>query len=203
MTNHRQAGRDRRDSVRVTGRNLFSFQVISPEKFTAIKDDFDAGIPPYNQEALADIQVFIGAQSALARIRERDEDLGDFLSHLDTKMNLLLKKASNEKTLFDKLTLHDLNLSGKGVAFITANKVELDNILEFHIALLPAYTYIYCFGKVVSCKELHRDGRTFYKIGCEYVLIMEDDQEKLIQHNFKQQSLALRNRRKARNQSHE
>lgn len=191
---------DRRDSVRVTGRNLFNFLVITPEKFAAVKADFNEGIPPYNQEGLADIQVFIGAQSALVKIRERDEDLGDFLSHLDNKMNLLLKRASKEKTLLDKLTLHDLNLSGKGIAFVSATKVEIDDILEFHIALLPTYTYIYCFGKLLSCEELQRDGRTFYKLGCEFVLIMEEDQEKLIQHNFRQQSLALRNRRKARKQ---
>ncbi len=197
MIDHTKADNDRRDSVRVTGRNLFSFQVINSKKFAAIKADFDSGIPPYNQEGLADIQVFIGAQSSLARIRERDEDLGDFLSHLDTKMNLLLKKASKEKTLFDNLTLHDLNLSGNGVAFVSATKVEMNDILEFHIALLPTYTYIYCFGKIVSSKELQREGRTFYKLGCEFVLIMEEDQEKLIQHNFKQQSLALRNRRKS------
>ncbi len=188
---------DRRDSVRVTGRNLFSFQAVTQEKFAIVKADFDDGIPPYSQEGLADIQVFIGAQSALARIRERDVDLGDFLSHLDTKMNLLLKKASNEKTLLDKLTLHDLNLSGKGIAFVSSSKLAVNDLLELHIALLPAYTYIYCFGKVLSCKKLERDGRSFYKIGCEFVLIMEEDQEKLVQHNFKQQSLALRNRRKA------
>ncbi len=198
MIDHTKTDNDRRDSVRITGRNLFSFEPVTPGKFAAIKADFDEGIPPYNQEGLADIQVFIGAQSALARIRDRDEDLGDFLSHLDTKMNLLLKKASKEKTLFDKLTLHDLNLSGKGVAFVSSTNVEVDDILEFHIALLPTYTYIYCFGKVLTSKKLQRDDRTFYKLGCEFVLIMEDDQEKLIQHNFKQQSLALRNRRKAK-----
>jgi hypothetical protein len=33
-------------------------------------------------------------------------------------------------------------------------------------------------------------------VGSEFVLIMDEDREKLIQHNFRQQSLALRNRRK-------
>ncbi len=198
MIDHSKSEEDRRDSVRVTGRNLFNFKAVTPEKFAAIKADYDDGIPPYSQEGLADIQLFIGAQSALARIRERDTDLGDFLSHLDTKMNLLLKMATKEKTLLDKLTLHDLNLSGKGIAFVSANKLAVNDILELHIALLPTYTYIYCFGKVLSCKELQRDGRSFFKIGSEFVLIMEEDREKLVQHNFKQQSLALRNRRKAK-----
>lgn len=187
---------DRRHSVRVTGRNLFYFQPVSPEKFASISKDFDAGIPPYHQEGLSDIQMFIGAQSALSRISERDKDLGDFLAHLDTKINLILKKANAGKTIFDKLTLQDLNLSGRGVSFVAKGKIATDSILEFHIALLPTYSYVYCFGKVVSCSAFaEKDGKKLYKIAAEFTLIMEEDQEKLIQHNFKQQSLALRNRR--------
>lgn len=187
---------DRRQAVRVTGRNLFYFQSVSPERFAAILKDFEAGIAPYNQEGLSDIQMFIGAQSALVRIRERDSDLGDFLSYLDTKINVILKKTAASKTIFDRLSLYELNLSGRGVSFIADRKVAVDDILEFHITLLPTYIYVYCFGKVISCKELPpQEEKIFYKVAAEFVLIMEDDQEKLIQHNFKQQSQALRNRR--------
>ena len=187
---------DRRQAVRVTGRNLFYFQPVSQDRYAEIVKDFEAGIPPYNQEGLSDIQMFIGAQSALSRIKERDADLGDFLAHLDTKINLLLKKTMSSKTIFDKLSLYDLNLSGRGVSFITKNKVAEGDIIEIHIALLPTYSYVYCFGKVVTCSSSPtQEGEVFYKVGAEFILIMEDDQEKLIQHNFKQQSLALRNRR--------
>lgn len=187
---------DRRQAVRVTGRNLFYFQPVSSDKFSTILKDFEAGIPPYNHEGLSDIQMFIGAQSALAHIKERDSDLGDFLSHLDAKINLIIKKTIAGKTIFDKLSLHDLNLSGRGLSFIAKEKISVDDILEFHIALLPTYTYVYCFGKVISCKALlPEEEEIFYKVAAEFVLIMDDDQEKLIQHNFKQQSLALRNRR--------
>ncbi|MBU4295095.1 MAG: PilZ domain-containing protein [Desulfobulbaceae bacterium] len=196
MADNNSEDYDRRQAVRVMGRNLFYFEPVSQDKFSMILQDFEAGIPPYNQEGLSDIQMFIGAQSALARIKERDSDLADFLAHLDTKVNLLLKKTTASKTIFDKLTLHDLNLSGRGLSFIADRQVAADDILEFHIALLPSYIYVYCFGKVVFCNPLPPNaGEIFYKVGAEFVLIMEDDQEKLIQHNFKQQSLALRNRR--------
>ncbi|OKY74432.1 MAG: hypothetical protein BM485_13295 [Desulfobulbaceae bacterium DB1] len=196
MTKRNTEDADRRQSVRIAGRNLFYCQPVSRERFNAVAQDFADGIPPYNQDGLSDIQMFIGAQSALARIREKDADLGDFLAHLDTKINLVLKKTSASKTIFDKLKLHDLSLSGSGIAFIAPGKIDTGTVLEFHIALLPSYTYIYCFGKVVSCSPLpEREGKVPYKVGAEFVLIMQEDQEKLIQHNFKQQSLALRNRR--------
>ena len=196
MADNSSVESDRRQSVRVMGRNLFYFQPITKEKFAALQRDFEAGIPLYNHEGLADIQMFIGAQSALSRIRERDSDLGDFLAHLDSKINVILKKAIGAKTIIDNLTLHDLDLSGRGLAFVAERRMEVDDILEFHIALLPSYTYVYCFGKVISCQEQPPQERgIFFKVAAEFVLIMEDDQEKLIQHNFKQQSLALRNRR--------
>jgi len=196
MADNSSVESDRRQSVRVMGRNLFYFQPITKEKFAALQRDFEAGIPLYNHEGLADIQMFIGAQSALSRIRERDSDLGDFLAHLDSKINVILKKAIGTKTIIDNLTLHDLDLSGRGLAFVAERRLEMDDILEFHIALLPSYTYVYCFGRVLSCQELPPQERgVFFKVAAEFVLIMEDDQEKLIQHNFKQQSLALRNRR--------
>ena len=196
MADNSSVESDRRQSVRVMGRNLFYFQPITKEKFAALQRDFEAGIPLYNHEGLADIQMFIGAQSALSRIRERDSDLGDFLAHLDSKINVILKKAIGAKTIIDNLTLHDLDLSGRGLAFVAERRMEVDDILEFHIALLPSYTYVYCFGKVLSCQEQPPQERgIFFKVAAEFVLIMEDDQEKLIQHNFKQQSLALRNRR--------
>lgn len=196
MTDIFSENTDRRQAVRVTGRNLFYFQPVAHEKFLAIQKDFEAGIPPYNQEGLSDVQMFIGAQSALARIRERDVDLADFLSHLDTKVNLILKKTTSSKTIFDKLSLNDLNLSGKGISFISDHPIAVNEVLEFHIALLPTYTYVYCFGRVISCTVLsENEGEKLYRISAEFILIMEEDQEKLIQHNFKQQSLALRNRR--------
>lgn len=196
MTDKYSEENDRRQAVRVTGRNLFYYQPVSKDRFALILRDFESGIPPYNQEGLSDIQMFIGAQSALSRIKEKDADLGDFLAHLDTKINLLLKKTTASKTIFDKLSLYDLNLSGRGVSFVAKSKLTVGDILEIHIALLPTYTYVYCFGKVITCTVFPgKEGETFYKVGVEFVLIMEDDQEKLIQHNFKQQSLALRNRR--------
>lgn len=196
MIDKESAERDRRHSVRIMGRNLFYYQPVSKEKFEVVLKDFQAGIPPYNQEGMADIQMFIGAQSALSRIRDKDEDLGDFLAHLDTKINLLLRQNSSNQTIFDKLNLQDLNLSGRGLAFVALDDLTVGEILEFHIALLPTYTYVYCFGEVVSCTaQPPKDGKKLFKVAAEFALIMEDDQEKLIQHNFKQQSLALRNRR--------
>ncbi|MEN8257044.1 MAG: PilZ domain-containing protein [Thermodesulfobacteriota bacterium] len=191
------AKEDRRSSVRVTGRNLFAYKEISEQTYSEYAQDFQEGISLYSQESLADMQIFVGAQSALGRIRDKDEDLADFLQHLDMKMNILLKKVDDGKTPLDDLKLRDLNLSGAGIAFIAPEEVEVGTCLEFRVVLLPNYLFIYAIGRVTKCEKVKDEGdQLFYRIGAEFILIMDEDREKLIQHNFRQQSLALRNRRK-------
>ncbi len=188
---------NRRGSVRVADRLLLAAKRVTPEHYRAVVADYEHGISLYNQEGLADIQMYVGAEGALNRIKERDADLAEFLRHLDHKLNLLLKRVQGERTLFDELRLQKVNLSGSGIAFEAEEEFRKGELLELHLVLLPAYTYICCFGTVVSCEQVGPKERkkTAYRLGVEFTLITDDDQEKLIQHTFKQQSLALRNRR--------
>jgi hypothetical protein len=199
MTKSRDIDNERRNSVRVSGRNLFHCELVSQQLFEQIVKDYKTGIPPYNQEGLAEIQVYIGAQRALDRIKEKDTDLGEFLAHLDTKMNLMLKKLDSEGGLFSQLVMKELTMSGSGIDFIDNNDYDIGTILALHITLLPDYAYIYCLGKVKNCSLVkEEDGQKYYRLAAEFALIMDEDRELIIQHNFKQQSLALRNRRLSR-----
>lgn len=189
-------GLNRRKSVRIVDRILLASRRASHEKYEAVAADLKDGISVYNHDGLSEIQMYIGAQNALNRLRQRDEDLADFLKHLDTKMNLILKGVKGERSPFDDLVLQRVTLSASGLAFVSAEPMNPDEILEFHIVLLPAYTYIYCFGRVVSCETVpEHEGKEVFQVAAEFTLMMDDDREKLVQHNFKQQSLALRNRR--------
>lgn len=197
MAKKQTSGLNRRKSVRITDRILLSYSVVSEEKYNGIAEDFNNGIPFYNQEGLVDIQMYIGAQGALSRLRERDEDLADFLMYMDTKVNMMLKRATGERTPFEDLVQQKTNLSATGISFTADNRLAPETIIEFNIVLLPTYTYVYCFGKVVSCEPVQEQSDVeLYRVAAEFILLMDGDREKLIQHNFKQQCLALRNRRR-------
>ena len=189
-------GLNRRQSVRVTDRVMLAIHPASAEKMQAVADDFQQGISPYNQEGLTDIQTFIGAQSALAKLRERDGDLADFLQHLDNKMNIMLKQARGGKSPLDALIMHKANISANGIAFCSDVPVKLDGIVEIHLVLLPAYTYIYSFGRVIACDPAAEGDELGckFRLGLEFIFLLDEDREKIIQHTFRQQSLALRNR---------
>ena len=68
--------------------------------------------------------------------------------------------------------------------------------MALHISLLPDYVYIFCFGEVVSVEKNDSPRPGANRIALKFVLINDNDKEKLVQHNFRQQSLALRNRRR-------
>lgn len=188
---------NRRGAVRVADRVLLAAKRVALERYQALAADYQHGISLYNQEGLADIQMYVGAEGALSRLQDRDADLAEFLRHLDNKLNLVLKRVQGERTLLDELKLQKVNLSSSGIAFVMNEEFRERELLELHLVLLPDYTYIYCFGTVVSCERVSLQGqeKPAYRLGVEFTLLMDDDQEKLVQHNFKQQSLALRNRR--------
>lgn len=189
-------GRNRRESVRATDRVMLAYKKIAPEKFADIAEDHRQGISIYTQEGLGDMQMYVGAHGALDRLRDRDQDLADFLRHLDNKINLLLKRVKGERGIFDALKMQKVNLSGKGLAFYSFEEFQPGEIVEVHLALLPSYTYMYFFARVVKCEnEGEHQGKTIYRVGTEFALVTDEDRDRLVQHSFKKQSLALRSRR--------
>ncbi|OIP44756.1 MAG: hypothetical protein AUK28_09460 [Desulfobacterales bacterium CG2_30_60_27] len=196
MNNHYTGEACRRQAVRVEDRILLSWSPVSMEKFAVLKEYFNRGIPPYLQEGLTEIQMYVGTQSALARIQQRDEDLGRFLQHLDTKVNMLLQKVTGGASPLDRLALQEVILSSVGLSFPAAQALEPGAMLEFNLVLLPDYVYVYCLGEVVGCRPHEvTGGDPAQFVSCRFALIMEEDRERLVQHSFKKQSLALRNRR--------
>ena len=193
MSANQQA--DNRQSVRVTSRILFVCYPVAEEKYNKILEDFNNGISLYNRAELSDIQMYIGAQSALARLKDKDEDLAGFLQHLDGKINMLLDKVDDSPSLLDSLSLQTDNISGNGMAFWSKSSYSKNDILELQFVLQPGHIFIDCFVKVVKCKKEKVGDSTRTRVSVRFLLIMDADRENLIQYNFKQQSLALKRRR--------
>ncbi len=177
-------------------RVLFAVSRVSKDVFGEVKKDYSEGISLYNRPELADIRLVAGARAALTRIRERDEDMALFLQHIDAKLNTLLKKVDNTPALMDKLTSQSVNIAGNGLAFWSKESYAKGDLLEIYIVLPLSETFIDCFGEVVDCLEEKADGGIRHRVSCRFKIIMDNDREELIQYNFKQQSLALKRRRK-------
>ncbi len=186
---------DKRQTVRVNSRILFAAKPISKEQYDKVKLDFNNGITIYNREELVDVRMFVGTQSSLAKIRERDEDMATFLQHIDAKIDMLLRETGKIPSVVDSLKLQDVNIGGNGLAFWSSEVYRKGDLLEFHIVLPCENVFLDCFGQVVKCQKDINAGQTCQRVSVSFVLIMEQDREELIQYNFRQQSLALKRRR--------
>lgn len=191
-----KVGKEHRQAIRMTGRILFSYRKIAAAAYAAVEEDYKQGISLHDRAEVASMQVFVGAQTALVKLRERDPDLGDFLQNLDAKINLLLQKVAKEPSPFDTMEMQAVSISGTGVGFGSKERLAVKEHLEFHLILLPNQFHIYCLGEVVNCeaKDDQGDGKGF-RISARFTLIMAEDRERLIQYNFRLQSVALKNRR--------
>lgn len=187
---------NRRQSVRVSDKVLLTYEQISSDEYAAIVKDNNRGISPRKQKGSADIELFIGAQNALGRIRDKDEDLADFLQHIDAKISQILKTVKGSPSTFDELSLQEVSISGSGIGFYAKQPQQVGDIMECSMVLLPNYSYIHCFGNVIKCENIP-DGPAGkpYRIAIKFCLLQEEDRERIIQHSFKLQSLALRHRR--------
>lgn len=191
---------DNRKSIRVDSRVRLGHRIVSAEEFATIRQDCDNGISLYNRPGLDNIQAYLGAHGALSRLQEKNKDLALFLQHLDSKINLLLEKMDATPSVLQKLELQRVNLGGNGIAYWSTEAHKTGDIIDVQIIMPDDSTYINCFCEVVDCvPDVGTDGQSQFRIALKYALIMESDQEVLIQHNFKQQSLSLARRRLEQN----
>ncbi len=186
---------EERSSVRASDRILFSFRSVTPEFHQRLLADYRRGISLYRQDGIVELQMFAGAQGAFDRLGERDEDMAAVLRMLDRKLNFILQKTAGKGSPLERMAIKEVNLSGSGLAFFTHEAIAAGTVLEFYIILLPDYNFVYALGEVVKSEAVSGHDGGAFRIAASFVLIHEEDSERLIQHNFKQQSLALRNRR--------
>ncbi len=198
MTSSSYTGdRDRRRAVRIEDRVLLGVRPLTSEEYQAIAASYQEGRSLYNQETLGDAHLYLGSHQALANLKEKDEDLAAFLLHLDFKLNRLLDALSAAESPMSNLMPRQVSLSGGGLAFVGEERYEPESRLEIQLVLLPDYIHFYIIGRVVSC--LPQDGG--HRTAVEFDLIMDEDRERIVQHLFRLQHLALRARRERQQRS--
>ncbi len=185
--------KEKRKSIRIKDKVLLSFHPVSVEEYQARVRDYVEGVddpwvdtchPIFNKDI----------KGHLKNLRDKDKDLAAILEALDQKLNLILGLVGSEelcgKAKLPK-KLYKVDLSAKGIGFLTSEKIEKGTILDLAIGLLPEHYFFHCFGKVVRAES--RNGGAF--VGVKFLWITEDDQEKLIEHIFSRQVIYLRMRR--------
>ena len=193
MDKQHQADDNKRQCIRIRDKILLSFRELSEEEYKGRIDEYINGSDvPWSDSYHPSIQR--GIKKHLKRIREKDKDLAAVLEIFDQKLNLILGLINVEDSIEHykfPSKLYKVDLSARGVGFVTDKSVSSGTILEMFIGLLPQHYIFNCFGRVVRSES--KDGKNF--VAVEFIWITEDDQEKIIEHIFGRQVLQLRMRR--------
>ncbi len=142
----------------------------------------------------------IGQQAsvALRRIELNNPDVADYLKAIDKKIDLISKAFLAEEVDISDKPARAVNLSAGGMAVHAKSQLEAGAILEIRMLLLPSYTGIVTYGRLVDCVSLEggiEDPEYPYLLRIDFSFMRDADRDALIRHILQKQAEWLRRRR--------
>ncbi len=105
-----------------------------------------------------------------------DEALNNWLKLINAKLDYLINLLTKEKEGFNELPLKKVNLSEKGVRFLSSEPFEIGTPLEVKLVLeLYQPLGFYLYGRVVRCEKREE----YYEVALEWLHLTPDIREKL------------------------
>lgn len=129
------------------------------------------------------------AANVLASIRKTLPEVAHYLTLLDKKIDLMGRLMEEGSFAGGKGPNAEVNISAGGIAFLNEVPIAEGSHLDLRIILYPSFICVHPYGEVVYCRE--EAGR--HRIGVEFTIISEPEQEALVRHVMARQS-ALRRR---------
>ncbi len=119
-------------------------------------------------------------QADLQQIKNKMPELGRYLSVLQEQLDLLTDKIlSNDDSYITRET--QVNISAQGISFRSDIKVNIDDIIELNLLLLPSQQKILVLAKVIDCQP-DQEASGGYTISLDFEHIHEADRELLVKH---------------------
>lgn len=127
--------------------------------------------------------------SLRSHIRPDLPDVAMYLEAINWKVERVAQAVVADEERFLRQPIRTVNLSAGGIGFRSPETIAPGRYLEMRLILLPSYTGILTYGKVVSCRHESKAGADFpYRIGVDFWLIRDVAKEVLIQHVTGKQS---------------
>ncbi len=188
---------DRRRYFRITDHVIFNYRVVQ-------EAELEQGVMQLMSNRMGRDHI----QSAMLGMETRLQDLitvigrarpefAEAIDLLNKKISLVERMLNADRDNIDqgylKQPSSEVNISAGGVSFQSPNPLAKDAKLELELVLLPSYTYIKAYGKVVNTVALEGTGE--HRISVDFDYIREDDREELIHHVLLKQSEELMQKR--------
>jgi hypothetical protein len=186
---------ERRQFFRIDDEVYLEYRLLDEESYRQRLQ-----MPVSRQEGEADLALQLQSLSSqssslLAMIRKREPEIGQYLSIVDRKLELLAQAVLGRQANLLHVPNHRVDISGNGLAFFADKALETGSRLELHLMLFPSHTMINALGKVVYCTAVPSGKPKPYRIGVEFTLLAEIARDALIRHTLELQSARLRRER--------
>lgn len=136
--------------------------------------------------------------ATLRKVEVTDPDVAAYLKSLDRKIDLVGKAFMSDDVNVGENEAAQVNLSASGIAFQTDKPLREGANIELKMLLMPTFTGILTYGKVIANVKETVDGKTVYQVRVDFSHVREEDRDMLIRHVIRKQGDMLRERRIAR-----
>ncbi len=179
--------KEKRSYIRIYDRILLRYQRLSPEEFEQRVQEYQEGKDQPWIDPIRPPGEVRKLESLLKKLRERDRDLAGIMELLHQKIDRILIHLLGPECLKGFREV-EANLSAGGIRVPLKEEVKEGEIFELDLGLLPEWSFMRTYGEVVRVEE----GRTGEKeVAFRFIWITEGDQDRLVQHIFRQQVLQL------------
>ena len=132
----------------------------------------------------------------MIKIRKRDPEIAEYLQHLETQIEQLAARLSNDSDMeYDENNLEaSVNLSSTGLRFNSDQEYEVGQQLELGMVLSTSGMQLVVIAevlRVVTCEQKGSGGGPKYLVSTFYTHIPADDTEAIIRHLAKLQQIQL------------
>lgn len=186
-----QRPEERRRFCRIDDGVILRYRMIAGNQVPTDIEQLDANLP--NRLTLTSTFAATSRQMEplLHKIREQSLEIAQYLRLLERKLDLVARAFLMQEIDVSQEPTCSVNLSAGGIGFYAETPIPVDTILEIELILLPAYTGILTYGRVVYRRhEPDTEPDLPYRVGVEFCKIREKDRELLAQHVLDKQSEA-------------
>lgn len=185
---------ERRRYFRITDQVSISYRVL--EEVDAVATGIDLNAP-----AALIIQLENQINASLETLRAVQPQVHELLALFNRKINLAfsLDESLTEPVADQQKRSQQVNISACGIAFPISEQLALNDRILLDMTLFPSNISLKLIAVVIACEVLTEPvGGDGYIVRADFDGISTSEQEVLVQHVIKRQTLQLKERREAR-----
>lgn len=119
-------------------------------------------------------------QAIFSKIKRSSPDVAIYLDAINQKIQLVSNHLLNSDPEIKTQTPSEINLSASGIAFKSNENLQLEDMVQIKLVLLPELAGVLCIGQVKRIEKSANQNT----LHIDFTEISEADQELIIKHNM-------------------